>query len=138
MCKLQSPSKDSPFDAVHLLGRFFHCSKQFLNSLILIPFCASAIFCFTFSTSAKCFPLRTFFIQGKKNKSLGVRLHKWGWGGGMGVMLLFDQKLLNTQCSVGRCVCKSPTMKWENALKQSSKKFTEAEFSLSQQRQLVH
>ena len=31
MFKLQSPSKCSPFDAIHLLSRFSHCSKQFLN-----------------------------------------------------------------------------------------------------------
>ena len=29
--KLQSSSKYSPFDAIHLLRWFFHCSKQFLN-----------------------------------------------------------------------------------------------------------
>ena len=45
---------------------FFHCSKQFLNSSILIPFSASAVFCFTSTTLAKHFPLRTFFIQGNK------------------------------------------------------------------------
>ena len=38
------------------------------------------------------------------------------------------QKLLNTQCSVGRCTRKSPIMKWANTLKESSKgKFIEAE-----------
>ena len=69
MLKLLSPLKCSPFDAVHLSGHFFHCSKQFLNSLFLTPFSASAIFCFTSSTLAKCFALRTFFIQGNKKKS---------------------------------------------------------------------
>ena len=48
---------------------FFHCSKQFLNSLVLMPFSAYAIFCITSSTSAKCFLLRTFFIQGNTQKS---------------------------------------------------------------------
>ena len=61
MFKLQSPSKYSPFDAIHLLRFFFHCSKQFLNSSILMPFSASAIFCFTYSTLTKHFPLRPFF-----------------------------------------------------------------------------
>ena len=45
---------------------FFHCSKQFLNSLILMPFSASVVFCFTSSTSATHFPSRTFFIWGNK------------------------------------------------------------------------
>ena len=78
-----------------------------------MPFSASAVFCFTSSTSAKCFPLRTFFhgrnkknCSGKQKKSLGVR----GWG--MGVMLFFGQKLLNIQHGVGRCTHKSPIMKW--------------------------
>ena len=70
MFKLQSPSKYFPFNAIYPLRLFSHCSKQFLNLLILMPFSASAIFCFTSSTSAKCFPLRTFFIQGNKRKSL--------------------------------------------------------------------
>ena len=48
---------------------FFHCSELFFNSLILMPFSASDVFCFTSSTSAKHFPLRTFFIQEKKNHS---------------------------------------------------------------------
>ena len=47
---------------------FSHCTKQFLNLLILMPFSASAIFCFTSSTRTKHFPLRTFFIQGEKEK----------------------------------------------------------------------
>ena len=51
----------------------------------------------------------------------------------MGVTLFFCQKLLNTQHGVGRCANKSP-MKWANALKESSKKFTEAKGSLSRKR----
>ena len=35
-----------------------------------------------------------------------------------------DQKLLNTQCCVHRCTCKSPIMKWAKALKEASKKHT--------------
>ena len=50
--KLRSPSEYSPFDTIHLSRHFFHCSTQFLNSLILMPFSVSAIFCFTFSTSS--------------------------------------------------------------------------------------
>ena len=85
MFKLQSPSKYSPFDAIHLLRHFFHCSKQFLNLSILIPFSASAIFCFSSSTSTKLFPLRIFFIWENKKK---VTWDKIGWIGrwGTGVM----------------------------------------------------
>ena len=42
--KLQSPAKCSPFDAMHLSRVFSHCSKQFLNSLIVMLFSASAAF----------------------------------------------------------------------------------------------
>ena len=56
---------------------FFHWSKQFLNLSVLMPFSASAVFCFTSSTSTKCFLLRTFFfIQGNKKKLFGVRSGK--------------------------------------------------------------
>ena len=44
MFKLQSPSNYSPFDTIHLSRCFFHCSKPFLNSLILLPLSASAVF----------------------------------------------------------------------------------------------
>ena len=59
MFELWSPSKCSPFDATHLSRCFSYCSKQFLHLSILIPFSASAVFGFTCSLSAKCFPLRT-------------------------------------------------------------------------------
>ena len=81
MFKLQSPSKSSPFDAVHLWRRFLYCSKQFLNSSILMPFTASAVFCFNSSMSAKCFPVRTIFIQGDKKK---FTWGKSGWIGRVG------------------------------------------------------
>ena len=116
MFKLQSPSKYSPFDAIHPL-RHFSTSKQFLNLSILIPFTASAIFCFTSSTSAKCFSLRTFFIQG--NKQTKVAWGMIGWIGRVGRWghAVFGQKLLNTQHSVGRYAGKSPIMmKWANTL----------------------
>ena len=66
MFKLKSPSKYSPFDTVHPTKHFFHCSKQFSNLPILMPFSASAIFGFTSSTLANRFPLRTFFTWGNK------------------------------------------------------------------------
>ena len=50
---------------------FFHCSKLFLNLSILMPFSASAIFGFTSSTSAKYFPLRTFFMGETEKSWLG-------------------------------------------------------------------
>ena len=104
---------------VHLLRHFFHCSKQFLNSWILMSFTASAVFCFTSSPSAKHSSLRTF-LSGETKK------HRLGWdhvnkGGGEWGHAVFGQKLVNTvQC--GLCAPKSPSVKRLNSLKESSKK----------------
>ena len=137
MFKLKSPSKYSPFDTIHLLRHFFPLLKTVLNSLILIPFSASAVFCFTSSILAKHFSLRIFFIWGNK-KNVSHSQIRWIRRVGHGSHAIFGPKLLNTQCSVGRCADKLPITKWANVLKESSKKFTKAERSLSQQCQLVH
>ena len=60
MFKLGSPSKCPPLDARLPSRALFRCSKRRLSPSILPSFRASAIFCFTSSTSAKRFPLRTF------------------------------------------------------------------------------
>ena len=74
MFKLQSSLKYSPCDAIHL-SRCVLCSpKRFLNLLILMSISASAIFCFSSSTLAKHFPLRTFFTWGNKKQLLTARL----------------------------------------------------------------
>ena len=57
---------------------------------------------------------------------------------GHGGHAIFVPKPLNTQRSVSKYACESPTMKWASVLKESSKNFTEAEHSLSQQCQLEH
>ena len=127
----------SPFDAIHLLIMFPHCTKQFLNLLILMPFCASAVFvcCFTSSALPKHLPLRTFsYGETKKVTQGNIR-----WIGRVGhrVQAIFGQKLLNTQHGVGSCTHKSPIMKWANMLN-VLKKIKEAKRSLSQSYQLVH
>ena len=63
---------------------------------------------------------------------------KWIGRVGHGSHAMFGQKLLNTQHGMGRCAHISPIMKWVNTFKESSKKFTEAEHSLSQPWQLVY
>ena len=137
MLKLQSLSKYSPSDATHLSRHFFHCSRQFLNLSILMPFSASTVFCFTSSTSAKCFPLRLFFMKGNKREVVQGEIRWIGRVGHAGYCQ-FLVKHSWTQRGVGRYAPKSPVMKWANALKESSKKFTEAEHSLSEQCQLLH
>ena len=133
MLKLQSPSKYFPFDVIHLSRCFFHCPKQFLNSSILMPFSASAFFYFISSTSAKPFPLRTFFIQGNNKKSC------WGWDwvnreGGVWGSCHFWPKTAEYSAWCGR-VHYHEVGKW---VERVLNKFTEAEHILSQQRQLVH
>ena len=114
MFKLQLPSQFSPFDAIHLSRHFLHCSKQFLNLSILMPFATSAIFCFTSFTSAQCFPLRTFFTRENKRSCSGQgQVNREGgvpgscWFGSNCWMLSVDRK--------------SSTMKWANTLKEASK-----------------
>ena len=67
---------------------FFYCSNHFLNSSILMAFCASAVLLFhlfhmisswwhdiNMMTSAKCFPLWTFSSRETKKKSCSG----WDW-----------------------------------------------------------
>ena len=117
---------------------FFHCSKQFLKSSILVSFIASAVFffvCFTSSISAKHFPLRTFLIRGNK-KSLGeIR-----WIGKVGHRdhAISGQKLLTINTVWAGALLNYPSWNGETCWKSLQKKFTEAKCSLSQQCQLVH
>ena len=99
MFKLQSPSKYSPFHAIHLLRRFFHCSKTVFELVDFDAFQCFCHFCSTYSTWAKPFPLRTCFIR-KNRKSHQGRYREKGEGG---------------------CTCKSPVMKWANTLEEFKK-----------------
>ena len=116
MFKLQLASKYFPFDPTHLLKCFSHCSKQFLNLQILIPFDASAFFLFYLFHISKTLLFEDFFHLGRqKKKSLRMRLgEQRGWAGDHTIS---GQKLLNTQHRVGRCTCKSPIMNWANMLR---------------------
>ena len=83
MFKLQSPSKHSSFGIIHLSKWFFHCSKLFLNLLILIPFhecfCLFLFHCFS---SSKTFPFKNCVHLGKQKSHLGQDC-------GSGVMLFW-------------------------------------------------
>ena len=85
-------------------------------------FSASAVFCFTLSTSTKHFLLRIFFFSGEKKTESTWEEIRWIGRVGHRDHAVLGQKLLNIQPSVGRWTCKSPIMKWANALKESSKK----------------
>ena len=71
----------------HTYWDIFSTAQNSFELVILMPFSASAFFCFTSSTSAKHFPLRTFFIWGNKLKKsqLGwdqVSRRGGAWGSG--------------------------------------------------------
>ena len=126
MFKLQAPLKYSPSDAIHLLRHFFHCSKQFLNSLILMPFSASANFfvcLFHLFHISRIFPSKDFFHPCKQTNKKVLWGEIWCIGrAGHGGHAIFGQRLPHTQHSVARCTCKSPIMKWAKGPKEPLKK----------------
>ena len=93
---------------------FFHCSKHILN-LSILSFSASAVFVSPLPQRGNI-SLWGLFSSGRQKK---VAFGKIRWLGrvGSGGHAVFGQKLLNTQCSVGRYTCKSPIVKWANVLK---------------------
>ena len=65
MFKLQSPSKCSPLDAIHLPRLFSTAQNSLWTHRLQCCYHVS----FNSSTSAERFPLRTFFTQGNNKKS---------------------------------------------------------------------
>ena len=94
--KLQPPSKYSLNAEQYTLQDFFSTAQnslwtcQFWWLLVLL-----FVFCFTASTSAKCFPLRTFFIPGNNKKNLLEARSGLIGRVGHGRHAVLGQKLLN-------------------------------------------
>ena len=132
--KLQSPSKSSPFDAMHLLRHFFFTAQNsfwthwFWWLLVLLLF-------------VSLLPRQNVSIWGLFAcvETKKVIQDKIGWMRRVGHRgpAILGQKLLNTQRAVGQCTRKSPIINWADVLKESSIKFTETTGNLSQY-QLVH
>ena len=99
---------------------FFPVLQTVRNLLVLVPFSACAIFCFTSSTSEDV-SLWWLFSTGETKKATGG---KTGWIGrvGHGGHAHFGQKLLNTHRGTGRCTDKSPIMKRANGCWKSLQK----------------
>ena len=137
MFKLQSPSKYSPFDAIHLSRHKLAQNSFWTNSSIFMSFSASAIFVSPLP-HWQSISLWELFSLGETKKVargevrwIGRVEHRGHFG--------FGQKLLNTQHDVSRYTYKSPIMKWANMLTESSKKLNETKkSSLSQHHQLGH
>ena len=117
---IQLPSKFCPCDVIHLSRLFSTAQNSFWTHwfwclLVLLPF-----FVHLFHNS-KMFPFEDIFSTRETNKKIAQG--ELGWIGrvGHGGHVIFGQKLLNTQCSVGRCTRKSPIMEWANMVKESSK-----------------
>ena len=110
------------FHAVPLSRCFFHCSNQFSTLSILMPFSASAIFCFTSSTSAKRFPLRTFSSRKTKKSHLGQdRVNREGGTRGSGHF--WSKTAEHSTCGVGRCPRTSQNgQRWWKSLQKNSLK----------------
>ena len=111
-CKFQSPSKYSPFDAIYLSRLFPTAQNSFWTCCF---WCLLVVLLFFLSL----LPHRQnvslwgpFFRETNRKSNLGWDVVNRE--GGHGGHAIFGQKLLNTQCSVGRCACKSPIMKWAN------------------------
>ena len=100
----------------------FHCSKQFLNLSILMPFSAPAVFCSTSSTLAKC------FIGGKEKSCLG---RDWvnREGRALGSGWFWSKTAEHSSVWAGALV-NHPSWKGQMCWKSLQKKFTEAQHSL--------
>ena len=112
---------------------FSTAQSQFWCILALLPYFVSPL------PYLQNMSFEEFFHLGNQtNKKVTQVKIRWIGRVGHRGHVIFGQKPLNTQHGVGRCIHKSSIMKWANALKESSKTFTDAECSLSQHHQLVH
>lgn len=123
-------------DATHLSRRFFQGSKAFLNSSLLMPFSASAVFCFPSSTSAKHSPLEAFSSSGETEGSHSGPARRIGRLGHRG-HAVFGEKSLNTASS-RRTLSVYISHHERGQRVESPQKFSEAARSPSQPRQLEH
>lgn len=96
--KLRSPSKACPAAATRPPRGSSRGSEQGGHWWTRMPSAVSRV---TSSTSAKCFPLGTFFILGNKKQHRSWRDGVTGEGG-QGGQAGFDQKLLSAQHGAGR------------------------------------
>ena len=112
MFKLQSPSKYSTYDAIHLSTCFFSTAQsQFWCILALLPYFVSPL------PYLQNMSFEEFFHLGNQtNKKVTQVKIRWIGRVGHRGHVIFGQKPLNTQHGVGRCACKSPIMKWAHAL----------------------
>ena len=118
MSKLQSPSKYSPFDAIHLSRWLTTAQNSFWTHWFWCLLVLLLFFCFTFSTwgGGEDFLFRKFFIWGDKKKAA------WGEIGRIDRVGYRGHAVFGQNCCGHRCAGKSPIMKWTNALKKSVNK----------------
>ena len=135
--KPQSPSKYSPFDAIHLLRLFSTAqnsfwTRQFWCLSVLPPFLISPL------PHRQNVPFGDFFHLGKQTKKI-VIWSKIGWIGRVGVgQCSFLVKNCWTLSTVWAGVLINHPSRNGQTCWESSEKVTEAKRSLSQQCQLVH
>ena len=121
MFKLQSPSKYSPILHNTPIEMFFPWLRTVFEVVDFDAFQGFCCFQFHLFHLIKQFPLRIFSSRETNFKKSCLGQDWVNREGGHGSHAVSGQKLLNTQHRVGRCTYTSPIMKWENALKESSK-----------------
>ena len=135
MFKLHSSSKYSLFDAIYLLRCFSHCSEQFLNSSVLMPFSASAVFVSPLShwQHAALWGLfssgETKLVTQGKIRRIGRVAH-----GGHAV---FGQNCWILSAAWAGVLVNHPPWNGQRCWRSLQKTFTDAEYSLSQHLNLV-
>ena len=107
---------------------FSTAPNSFWTSLILVSFSASDVFCFT-SSSWQNISLWGCFYSGETTKQSHSGQDLVNREGGAQGSCCFWLKVAEHSVWCGQV----PIMKWANMLKKSSKRFTEAKHSLSQQ-----
>ena len=125
MFKLQLPS-DTLHSMQYTYQNIFPTSQMSLNSSILMPFSASAIFLFQFFHISKTFSIEDVFHLGNKTRCSGR--DQVNRESGTHASCCFWSEVLNTQHvwagthSVSWHAHDSPIMKWANTLEESSEK----------------
>ena len=134
--KLQSPSKYSPFDAIHLSRLFSTAQNSFWTRWFwcLLVF---LLFFILFHLFHITIPFEDLFHPGKQQKLLAVRLGEQG-GRGMRVKLFLVKNCWTLGSMWAGVLVSNPSWNGQTCWKTLQKKFTEAKNSLSQQCQLVH
>jgi len=97
-----SPSKYSPWEAMHQYQHLVHPSKKFWKWFCGMAFRAAVVLLLMSSMSSKCLPYNVSFIFGNRKKSLGARSGEKAGCSNTAICLVAKNSL--TECGVSRCI----------------------------------